>query len=399
MHKASNHAHSGSAVRQASTTSVVSTKEARLRKHTQERSDMRPIGDKANRGDRNASNISCASGKALHSCEVISMEISEASNDENQQVDDEHSVRTINNDCVANRLLTGINESNLQMPLEQLGPPPGAAEQLNPTKDSNCLSSGNVEIEYPKGCCVTPVLAMENQNEPSTLLDRADSSSLSETTLKQDVLLEASDAVVELSDAVQNCVKHNPRRRRQLILLDDDDDEEAADVQSENFNHRSLQYDGSLSKHRIDTEDCVEETVHTENLNGHNPSAVKLDSLIPESSEITRPVKKQRRYTEVNEDDEDGVVIVGTSSVECALNNFLKLTSETLVAKDHVLQSSIEFDSESADQQRSMYSQPIDEPIWRYAYYLSPRQVYILLCEILMSPHSSVYVPTVESLK
>ncbi|CAM0950094.1 unnamed protein product [Alopecurus aequalis] len=561
LHKASNHSHSGSTVRQASTTHVESTKEARpyrnhknrskrsksksrrkkyssrknslLRKHTQERSDMRPVGDKANRGDCNASNISCASGKALHSCEVIAVEISKASKDENKQVDDEYSVRTMNNDCVANRLLTKINESNLQKPLEEFEPPQGAVEELNPTRDTNCMSSGNVEteyrkgccvttvlamesqnepstlldcadsnslsettlkqdvlleasdtvvdlsdtvrncvndnprkrrqlilldddddeeeaaIEYPKGCCVTPVLAMENQNEPSTLLDRPDSNSLSETTLKQDVLLEASDTVVDLSDTVQNYVNENPRKRRQLILLDDDDDEEeaaieypkgycmtpvlamenqnepstlvdgadsnslpetclkqdvlveasdtvvelsdtvhkcvndnprkrrrlilldddddeeeAADVQSEDFNHRSLECDGSLKKHKIVMEDCVEETAHTQNLNGQNLGAVNLDILIPESSEITQPVKKQRSYTKVNEDDEDGEVIVGTSNVECALNNVLKFTSETLVAKHDALQSRIEFDSESVNQQRCMYSQPIDEPIW-----------------------------------
>ncbi|KAM0905295.1 hypothetical protein ACQ4PT_017475 [Festuca glaucescens] len=699
LHKASNHADSGSAACQASTTSVESTMEARPyrnHKNKSKRSHMRPIGNKTNRRDCNGPNISCASEKALHSCEVISMEISKASKDENQQVDDEHSVHPINSDRGANCLPARINKSNPQKPLEEFEHP-GAAEQLNPPKDSNCISSGNLEIEYPKGCRLTPVLAAENQNEPSMLLDqadssslsettlkqkdfreasdtavelsgtvqnrvkdnprkrrqlilldddddgeeaadvqsedfnhradssslsettlkqkvlpeasdtavglsgtvqncvndnprkrrqlillddgddgeeaadvqsedfnhradssslsettlkqnilletsgtavelsgtvqncvkdnsrkrrqlilldddddgeeaadvqsedfnhRADSSSLSETTLKQNVLLEASGTAVELSGTVQNCVKDNPRKRRQLILLDDDDDgevaadvqsgdfnhradssslsettlkqnvlleasdtavelpdtvrncseensrkrrqlilldddddgeeaadvqsgdfnhradssslsettlkqnvlleasdtavelpdtvrncseensrkrgqlilldddddgEEAADVQSEDFNHRSLECDGSLSKHRIDTEDCVEETVHTGELNGRNLSAVQLDILIPGSSEITQPVEKQRRYTLANEDDEDGEVIIGTSN---ALNDVSKLTSETLVAKGHGLQSRIKLDSESANQQRRMLSQPIDEPIW-----------------------------------
>ncbi|XP_047050974.1 uncharacterized protein LOC124656237 [Lolium rigidum] len=628
LHKASNHADSGSAACQASTTSVESTMEARpYRNHKSKskRSHMRPVGNKTSTRDCNGPNISCASEKALHSCELISMEISKASNDENQQVDDEHSVRPINNNHDANRLPARINKINPEKPVEEFEPP-GAAEQLNPPKDSNCISSGNLEIEYPKDCRLTPVLAAENQNEPSMLLDqanssslsettlkqkvlreasdtavelsgtvqnrvkdnpkkrrrlilldddydgeeaadvqsedfnhradssslsettlkkkvlpeasekavglsgtlencvkdnprkrrqlillddaddgeeaadvqsedlnhradsssssettlkqnvllevsgtavelsgtvqkcvkdsprkrrqiivldddddgevaanvqsgdfnhradssslsettlkknalleasdtavelpdtvrncseensrkrreiilldddddgevaadvqsgdfnhRADSSSLSETTLKENTLLEASDTAVELPDTVQNCSEENSRKRRQLILLDDDDDgKEAADVQSGDFNHPSLECDGSLSKLRIDTEVCVEETVHTGELNDRNLSAAQLDILIPGSSEITQPVEKRRRYTLANEDDEDGEVIIGTS-------NSPKLTSETLVAKDDGLQSRIKLDSESANQQRRMLSQPIDEPIW-----------------------------------
>ncbi|KAM0836805.1 hypothetical protein ACQ4PT_062079 [Festuca glaucescens] len=242
LHKASNHADSGSAVGQASTTGVESTMEARPyrnHKNKSKKSHMRPVGNKTNTRDCNGPNISCASEKTLHSCELISMEISKASNNENQQVDDEHSVRPINNDHDANCLPARINKSNPQKPVEEFEHP-GAAEQLNPPKDSNCISSGNLEIDYPKDCRLTPVLAAENQNEPSTLLDQTNSSSLSEPTLKQKVLREASDTAVELSGTVQNCVKDNPRKRRQLILLDDDDDgEEAADVQSEDFNHRA----------------------------------------------------------------------------------------------------------------------------------------------------------------
>jgi hypothetical protein len=196
------------------------------------------VQGKTNRRDCNAPNISSASEKALLSYEVIAMEISKAGKDENQQVDDEHSVHTINNDYGENCLPARI--SNPQKVLEEFEPPPGAAEQLNPPKDSNCMSSGNNENENPKGCRVTPLLGGENPNEVSMLLDQVDSSSLSETTLKHNVLLEASDTVVELSDTVQNCVKDNPRKQRQLVLLDDDDDgEEAADVQSEDFNHRA----------------------------------------------------------------------------------------------------------------------------------------------------------------
>jgi hypothetical protein len=197
---------------------------------------------------------------------------------------------------------------------------------------------------------------------------RADSSSLSETTLKENTLLEASDTAVELPDTVRNCSEENSRKRRQLILLDDDDDgKEAADVQSGDFIHPSLECDGSLSKLRIDTEVCVEETVHTGELNDRNLSTAQLDILIPGSSEITQPVEKRRRYTLANEDDEDGEVIIGTS-------NAPKLTLETLVAKDDGLQSRIKLDSESANQQRRMLSQPIDEPIWRYANYPCPKQ-------------------------
>jgi hypothetical protein len=199
---------------------------------------------------------------------------------------------------------------------------------------------------------------------------QADSSSFSETTLKQNALLEASDTAMELSDTVQNCLEDKPRKRRQLILLDDDDDddEEAADVPLEDFNHQSFECDGSLSKHRTNTEDCAEETVHTGELNGQNLSAVQLDILIHESSEITQLVKK---------DDEDGEFLVGTSN---AINDVSKLTSETFVAKDHCLQPRIKFDSECANHQRCMFSQPIDEPIWRYADYPYPQQSLLYYC-------------------
>lgn len=394
MQKAPKYARSGSAVRRASTISVRSTREAGpcrnhkskseksksksqrkkcsssknslLRKHKEKGSDMQPMGNKTITRDCNAPNISCDSGKALHSCEVMTIETSKAGKEENQQVDHRHCVHTLNNDCVANCLPARVKQINLQNPLDEFEPPLGDARQLNPSKDSDCLSPGNVEIENPKGH-VTPVVARGNQSVPSTLLDRVDLGSFPGTNLKEIVLLEDSDTSAELFYTVENCVEDNQGKQIQLIILDDDE-EEAADVQSEDYNHRSLECDGSLSKRRIGMEDCVEQAVQTGDLNGQNLNVVHLDIFIPESSEITQPVKKRRRNIEANEDNKDEEVLIGTSNRKCALDDVSKLTSETLVATDPVLGSRMAFDSEFANQQCSMYSQPTDEPIWRSAF-------------------------------
>ncbi|XP_048528962.1 uncharacterized protein LOC125508322 [Triticum urartu] len=314
------------------------------------------------RGNQRVPNISCDSGKALHSCEVMTIETSKVGKEENQQIDHGHCVHTLNNDCVANCLPARVKQINLQNPLDEFEPPLGDARQLNPSKDSDCLSPGNVEIENPMGH-VTPVVARGNQSVPSTLLDRVDSGSFPGTNLKEIVLLEDSDTSAEHFYTVENCVKDNQGKQIQLIVLDDDE-EEAEDVQSEDYNHRSLECDGSLSKRRIGMEDCAEQAVQTGDLNGQNLNAVHLDILIPKSCEITQPVKKRRRNIEANEDNKDEEVLIGTSNRKCALDDASKLTSETLVATDPVLVSRMAFDSEFANQQCSMYSQPTDEPIW-----------------------------------
>ncbi|XP_024318558.1 uncharacterized protein LOC112272324 isoform X1 [Brachypodium distachyon] len=395
-----------------------------------------------NKTDRNAH--SCASGETLHSFEVITMETSKSSNDENQQVGNEHSVRTLNSDCVANRLPLRVNESNLQNPLDEYeSPPSAAADQLNLPKDkvgspcslqnigthhdvsdnisanfmlerekkkvrsqsdnkasrdlqngsmttslpqpstvqtvdrkmpssenmnvlpkeSSCPLSENFQIGSPMGCRVTPVLAEDNQSEASKLLDGADSSSFSETSFKEIIVLEDSDTEDEdgHSIPVDQYATDNRKKQRRLVLLDDDE-EQVAEVKSEDFNHRSLECDGSMSKPRID-DDCVDEAVQSgefnnQNVNNDGEHAVQLDVLTPEAFEITRPVKKRRVYREANLDEE---VMVGTGN---ARNDVSNLTSQTLVAKDHLLQTRMPFDSVAADQQCCMYSQPIDEPIW-----------------------------------
>ncbi|OEL17079.1 hypothetical protein BAE44_0021901 [Dichanthelium oligosanthes] len=81
-----------------------------------------------------------------------------------------------------------------------------------------------------------------------------------------------------------------------------------------------------------------------------------------------RPVKNQRRYKDVNK-DEDAVVGAVNSDfalndvANCALDDGSNLASETVVTSDHRLQSRTLSNSESAD--LYIYSQPFHEPIWR----------------------------------
>lgn len=349
------------------------------RKHTRKKSNMRPMNNKTVVGAQSRKYWAVEPLKNLDKAETY------CDSDDNVIDDftlerDKNKARFQLDDKASNDLLRMAasvpQPSALQKNAVNRDMPSSANMGVLP-KESNCLPSEHIDIENPKGRCVTPVLTVGNQSEPSRLLDQAYSSSSSETSLKANIVLKASAIEVELSDTVQNFVKDNPRKRRRLILLDDDDDdvEEAADVQPEDSNPRSLEFDGSMKKNRIDTEDYVE-AVQIGDLNGRpvkkqkcaqdGEHAVQLDILIPHSPEITCPVKKRRRYIEANEDEEDGEIITGVKNAKCALNDVAKLTSQTVVAKDHLLQSRTAFDSESANQQCYIYSQPIDEPVWRY---------------------------------
>uniref|UniRef100_K3YEE3 Zinc finger PHD-type domain-containing protein n=1 Tax=Setaria italica TaxID=4555 RepID=K3YEE3_SETIT len=171
------------------------------------------------------------------------------------------------------------------------------------------------------------------------------------------IALKASATEVEISDDVDNFGKDKPRKRRRLILDDDDevDEEKAEDVQKENVNPQPPKCDEPMTKHRVDTEYFVEETVQTGELNDQNLINGRL-------------VKRRRRYIAENEDEED---IVGSDNVECALNDATNqslndganMVPQTLVATGHSQQSRPSH-SEYDDQEYYIYSQPLDEPVW-----------------------------------
>ncbi|WVZ88458.1 hypothetical protein U9M48_034978 [Paspalum notatum var. saurae] len=175
------------------------------------------------------------------------------------------------------------------------------------------------------------------------------------STLQNDALDKAipSATKLEMSDAVQNLSNASPRKRRRLILSHDDEDEEKAeDVRQENVNHQPLKCNEPMAKHNIDTE-FVDEAVQTGDLN--DPNLMN-----------GRPVKRRRRYIVENEDEED---TGGSANPEGALSNVSnwsmndvgKMASQIIT--EHSLQSRPS-DSEYADQQCPIFSQPLDEPIW-----------------------------------
>ncbi|RCV36130.1 hypothetical protein SETIT_7G294900v2 [Setaria italica] len=213
-------------------------------------------------------------------------------------------------------------------------------------KENNCLPSMRIENDNVK----------ENHSGPSKLLNQDNSSSSLEIS-SEAIALKASATEVEISDDVDNFGKDKPRKRRRLILDDDDevDEEKAEDVQKENVNPQPPKCDEPMTKHRVDTEYFVEETVQTGELNDQNLINGRL-------------VKRRRRYIAENEDEED---IVGSDNVECALNDATNqslndganMVPQTLVATGHSQQSRPSH-SEYDDQEYYIYSQPLDEPVW-----------------------------------
>jgi hypothetical protein len=207
-------------------------------------------------------------------------------------------------------------------------------------KENNCLPSMHIENDS----------VQENQCGQSSTSVKISSEAI--------ITLVASSREVAISDDVENFGKDKPRKRRRLILDDDDevDEEKAEDVQKENVNPQPPKCDEPMTKHSVDTECIVEETVQTGELNDQN--------------RINGPVKRRRRYIAENEDEE---YIVGSDNVECALNDATNrslnddanMVRQTSGATDHSQQSRPSL-SEYDDQEYYIYSQPLDEPVWRY---------------------------------
>ena len=215
-------------------------------------------------------------------------------------------------------------------------------------KENNCLPSMRIESDNLK----------KKHSGPSKLLDKDNSCSSLEISSKS-IVIKASGTEVEISDTLENFGKVKPRKRRRLILNDDDEVEEkkAEDMRKENANPQPPKCDEPMTKHRVNTEYCVEEAVQTGELNDQN--------LMNGT-----PVKRRRRYIAQNEDEED---ILCSANAECALheaknrslNDGAKLVPQTSVATDHSQQCRPSH-SESDDQQYYIYSQALDEPVWRY---------------------------------
>lgn len=192
------------------------------------------------------------------------------------------------------------------------------------------------------------LLPKENNFLPSNPLDQAYSSSYLDIASKSKLILEASATEVEISDAVQT--KDNSRKRRRLVLTyDDDEEEKAEDVRQEDVNHQLLKCNEPMAKHMIS--EYVEEVAQTGDLNGQR----LLNG---------RSMKRRRRYVVETEDEDD---IGGSVNAECALNwplnDVAKMALQTAVTADHSLQSR-QSDSEYADRQFHIYSQPLYEPVW-----------------------------------
>jgi len=213
-------------------------------------------------------------------------------------------------------------------------------------KENNCLPSMRIESDNLK----------KKHSGPSKLLDKDNSCSSLEISSKS-IVIKASGTEVEISDTLVNFGKVKPRKRRRLILNDDDEVEEkkAEDMRKENANPQPPKCDEPMTKHRVNTEYCVEEAVQTGELNDQN----LMNST---------PVKRRRRYIAQNEDEED---ILCSANAECALNEAknrslndgAKLVPQTSVATDHSQQCRPSH-SESDDQQYYIYSQALDEPVW-----------------------------------
>ena len=383
------------------------------KKGIRKKSNMRGMSIKR-RGCRDAS-TACTSGKASHSCESIRAETTE-NKDGNWQVANENSVQTLklNNDVGSNHLTPGLKQinhlkqhderskcmkemkivastldnSNESEPSNmnecsvthevnsKAGNKPSdellvhqvedRREELTiaspqntsrgdvhfthryPNKQNNCLPSMRIESDNLK----------KNHSGPSKLLDKDNSCSSLEISSKA-IVIKASGTEVEISDTLENFGKVKPRKRRRLILNDDDEVEEkkAEDARNENANPQPPKCDEPMTKHRVNTEYCVEEAVQTGELNDQN--------LMNGT-----PVKRRRRYIAQNEDEED---ILCSANAECALNEATnrslndgaKLVPQTSVATDHSQQCRPSH-SESDDQQYYIYSQALDEPVWRY---------------------------------
>ncbi|XP_062203479.1 uncharacterized protein LOC133905733 [Phragmites australis] len=129
------------------------------KKCIRKKSNMR--GKSINRRGRDAASIACTSGEALHSCETIATETAKSNNGDNQQVDNESSVQTLNNDRGSNHLAP-LDEFLVSDKVERQGGLTIASSQNT--------SSGNVHFtHYDPNKQYNSLKAKESPNPRSAL--------------------------------------------------------------------------------------------------------------------------------------------------------------------------------------------------------------------------------------
>ncbi|CAL5098176.1 unnamed protein product [Urochloa decumbens] len=128
--------------------------------------------------------IACTSGNALHSCVTIGTETAQSNKDGSQQVDNEKSAQRLNSDRGSNNLASGLKQTNLLKPHDDISSEPpfkgffmkakevvsGSKESLNrriEEGNSDCEKSGDKSKCMDEGIILASALDNSNESEPS----------------------------------------------------------------------------------------------------------------------------------------------------------------------------------------------------------------------------------------
>ncbi|CAL4904094.1 unnamed protein product [Urochloa decumbens] len=160
------------------------------RKCIRKNSNMGGMGN--NRRRHRDKSIACTSGNALHSCETIGAETAQNNKDGSQQVDNEKSAQRLNSDCGSNNLTSGLKQTNLLKPHDNISSEPplsqtapikgffmkakkvvsGSKESLNrriEEGNSDCEKSGDKSKCMNEGIILASALDNSNESEPSNM--------------------------------------------------------------------------------------------------------------------------------------------------------------------------------------------------------------------------------------